>query len=240
MGIHACTHAEETTPSRSLFMSLTKNSSNFSLPLTVWCLRISIPSLAFQLPCSLCLSIYFLHVYQSPTQSPSPLSLCKRWAERVHPGPCLGGVGLQCGDFPLAESQHGRGNAIRAGLRTSQGTHGPDHGPVIRYRGRIYRPGPGADITDIRDPVYAYETRAGDRTLITQLVSHFLSTIMEFHQLRSDIRDQNLNWSTFGCRALCPNRQLTRKLHSRGACSHLVTAHVYGRPNRAFTIQLHR
>lgn len=59
--------------------------------------------------------------------------------------------------------------------------------------GRIYRPGPGEDITDIRDPVYAYETFAGDCTLITQLASHFLSTIVEFHQSHSDIRDQNLN-----------------------------------------------
>lgn len=63
----------------------------------------------------------------------SPLTMCERYSRiRVRPGPCLWGVGLQCGDFPLAESQHGRGNAIRAVLRTSQGTHGPDHGPVTR------------------------------------------------------------------------------------------------------------
>lgn len=83
---------------------------------------------------SACLSISFVSIKAShpPRQSPSPLSDFFFAAERVHPGPCLRGVGLQCRDFPLAESQHGRGNAIRAELRASQGTHGPDHGPVTR------------------------------------------------------------------------------------------------------------
>lgn len=61
------------------------------------------------------------------------------------------------------------------------------------------------------------KTLAGDRTPITQLASHFLSTIMEFHQLHLDIRDQNLNCSTFWLPAC--HVWISRKLLERPAAT---------------------
>lgn len=86
---------------------------------------------------------------------------------------------------------------------------------------------------------------------ITQLDSHFLFAIAEFHQSRSDVGGIKISIDPHLV-ASRPNGQLTRRLHvkgvcvcggggeGRGSCSHLVSAYVYGRPNRAFTIQLHR
>lgn len=51
----------------------------------------------------------------------------------------------------------------------------------------------------LETPSMLMKTLVGDPALITQLASHFLFTIMEFHQLHLDIGDQNLNCSTFGC-----------------------------------------
>lgn len=51
----------------------------------------------------------------------------------------------------------------------------------------------------LETPSMLMKTLAGDPAPITQLASHFLFTIMEFHQLHLDIGDQNLYCSTFAC-----------------------------------------
>lgn len=133
VGVLARTNArgvKDIRPRVSPFMSLVKNSSNFLFFFYSSEGQYHLSTFN-SLVHSACLSTSFTPV-KVPLKIPSLLSWCERWSRRRASRSVSRGVGLQCRDFPLAESQHGRGNAIRAELRMSQGTHGPDHGPVTR------------------------------------------------------------------------------------------------------------
>lgn len=134
MGVHACVHrgAKENWAEQKPFHVTNKEFLQFPCAL----LLVGVSEHQYRLSTfnsqarPACLSITFMSI-KAPLKPLLPSHDLSVKAEGV-PGPCLGGVGLQCGDFLLAESQHGRGNAIKADLRSSQGTHGPDHGPVTR------------------------------------------------------------------------------------------------------------